>query len=399
MIPVPTVGHETRPWSQGQRGGSQADRMLTSVTACVPGLIAGLSVVVPPDLVSGFTEAERKVIELDVTAGPHLAALTGLLLRTESVGSSRIENIDATSNDLAQALHGSAGSMSAESIVAASRAMQLLLVAADKGVITVDDVLAAHRELMRNDRSESTYAGRFRDMQNWIGGSNFSPRNADFVPPPADRIHDLMDNLMTFIARQDIPIFVQAAIMHAQFETIHPFTDGNGRIGRALVNALLRLRGVTQHVVVPMASALVASRDKYFADLATYRDGDVEPLSRRFAQACLWASHEALSTGKVLANIQETWHAKLGRSRANSAHMKLLPHLLDQPVVDAAHIQSQLDVNANVAYNAIERLLAAGILHPASERKRDQIWVAGDMMNELLDLDDRIHMRIRNLGE
>ena len=395
MISVPVVGSEIRPWAQGQRAGSQADRTLSSIAACIPATIATLEVVVPAKVLPELAKAERAIIELDIAYGQGLAALSGMLLRTESIGSSRIEAIEAPADELAQAMHGVSVTSSAVSIVAASRAMKRLLDAADRGVITMDDVLSAHHDLMIDDPKESVFAGRLRTVQNWVGGSDYSPRNADLVPPPADRVADLMEDLVTFMTRTDMPAFVQAAIVHAQFETIHPFTDGNGRIGRALVNALLRLRGVTKHVVVPMASALVANREKYFADLRTYRQGDIEPLVLRFAQASQWAAQEAMTTGNLLVAIQETWHAKLGRTRSNSAHVKLLELLVGQPVVDASHIEHSLKVKANVAYLAIERLQAAGILYPVTDRKRHQIWAARDLMDELMDLDDRIQSRAR----
>lgn len=393
MISVPVVGQEIRPWSQTSRQGNRADRTLTEIAVCVPGTIAGLSFLVPPEVLGQFSLAERKVLELDITFGQSLAALSSLLVRTESLGSSRIEHIEAPDNEVAKALHGSKATADAVSIVAAARALDRLLAAADRGRITLDDVLSAHHDLMINDQYESRYAGVFRPMQNWIGGSDHSPRNADMIPPAPDMVADLMHDLLAFIARTDMPIFLQAAIAHAQFETIHPFTDGNGRIGRALVNAIFRLRKLTSTVVVPMASALVANRQAYFSDLKTYRDGDVEPLALRFVQSTVWATDEAMATGKTLVSMQETWHTKLGRTRANSAHMKLLPLLLTQPVVNASDIEQHLKINTSVAYLAIERLLTAGILHPITERQRNQMWAAADVMDELFDLDERIQSR------
>ena len=118
---------------------------------------------------------------------------------------------------------------------------------------------------MADDPQERAYAGRPREMQNWIEGSDHSPRNATYVPPPPRTVDDYMDDLLAFANRTDIGVLAQAAIAHAQFESIHPFTDGNGRIGRALINTILRKRGATRRVVVPLASAIVARRESYFA--------------------------------------------------------------------------------------------------------------------------------------
>ena len=120
-----------------------------------------------------------------------------------------------------------------------------------RGQIELAAITSAHEALMQDDTIEASYAGRLRDMQNWIGGSDYSPRGALYVPPPPATVQGYMDDLLAFANRDDLPALVQAAIAHAQFESIHPFTDGNGRIGRALINTVLRRRKATTRVVVP----------------------------------------------------------------------------------------------------------------------------------------------------
>src|SRR5690606_21970844 len=128
-------------------------------------------------------------------------------------------------------------------------------------------------------------------------------------------------------------VLTQLAIAHAQFESIHPFTDGNGRTGRALVNAILRRRGTTSHSVVPLASAIVAERDRYFADLAAYRDGHVEPLLTTFTIGSRIAAEEASVTAVRLAEIPKQWRDTLGRVRTGSATHRLLQLVHTSPVV------------------------------------------------------------------
>jgi Fic family protein len=148
-------------------------------------------------------------------------------------------------------------------MVAATTALEALLTDTDhRGRIEADALLAAQAALVADDPSERLYAGRWRDMQNWIGGSDYSPRSALYVPPPPETVTAYMNDLLVFANRDDLPVLAQAAVAHAQFESIHPFTDGNGRIGRALINAILRRRRATSRVVVPLAS-LVAHRDRY----------------------------------------------------------------------------------------------------------------------------------------
>jgi hypothetical protein len=207
----------------------------------------------------------------------------------ESAASSKFEAVEASLEDYARALHGIRTNSSAVSMVAATAAVDAMINDVSRhDRIELAAITSAHDVLMRDDPAEARCAGRLRTVQNWIGGSNHSPRGALYVPPPPATVPDHMADLLTFANRGDLPALVQAAIAHAQFESIHPFTDGNGRIGRALINTLLRRRGATTRVVIPMASALVARRDRYgprssaFAAINRLQDaGVLRPLTDR----------------------------------------------------------------------------------------------------------------------
>ncbi len=148
------------------------------------------------------------------------------------------------------------------------------------------------------------------------GFAGVAPRGALYVPPPPDTVDAYLADLNTFVNRDDLPALVQAAIAHAQFESIHPFTDGNGRIGRALINTVLRRRGATTGVVIPMASSLVAHRERYFDALNAYRLGQVRPLLTSFAQAARAAAAESRITAVRLGQIPAEWENSWARSGA-----------------------------------------------------------------------------------
>ena len=280
----PTAVHAARPWRQTVRGGTRADRTFSEVVVTLPPLVADRDVPLTASQAADVEEATREITALDNSSGEVLHALGVLLLRTESVASSKIEQVEASLEDFARALHGVKTNSSAVSMVAATRALSIMIDrATSSSRLELSHITDAHAALMADDPDEHAYAGRLRDMQSWVGGSNYSPRNALFVPPPPDTVEGYMSDLVAFTNRDDMPALVQAAIAHAQFETIHPFTDGNGRIGRALINSILRRRGVTTHVVVPLATALVAHRDRYFDLLTDYRDGRLEHLLSSFA--------------------------------------------------------------------------------------------------------------------
>ena len=192
-----------------------------------------------------------------------------MLLRTESASSSQIEHLTSNARNLAMASLGVGGKQNAELVAANVRAMNAALAVGDD--VTAETVLAVHRALL--GASDPEVAGRWRTEQVWVGGSTVSPHGADFVPPHRDRVLDAIEDLVTFAARDDVPALVHAALVHAQFETVHPFVDGNGRTGRVVLHQVLRRRGLTQHTTVPVSAGLLRDPDRYFRSLTTYRQG------------------------------------------------------------------------------------------------------------------------------
>jgi len=213
-----------------------------------------------------------------------------------------------------------------------------------------------------------------RTVQNWIGGSDFSPRGALCIPPPPETVPGYMDDLVTFADRSDMPALLQAAIAHAQFESIHPFTDGNGRIGRALINTILRRRGATTRVVVPLASALVARRENYFDALGSYRSGDLAPLAGIFVRSTRIAAAESRITAQRLHEIPGQWQELTGPVRRGSAAAKILALLPGVPILSSDDAVELIDAPRSSVFDAIGRLRDAGVLRALTDRRRNQIW-------------------------
>lgn len=394
MLSWPRARTESRSWHQTVRGGVREDRLLREVITTIPEFLGQRTLDLPAELAARIDENTRTISALDASHGQTLAALGGLLLRTESVASSKIEQIVASMDDFARAMHGSKANSSAVAMVDATKATRELMddVTA-RGAIASLDLLRAHATLMSSDPAELAHAGRLRTMQNWVGGSDYSPREALLVPPPPELVPDLIEDIVQFANRTDLPSLLQAAIAHAQFETVHPFTDGNGRIGRALVNAILRVRGTTSLIVVPLASALVAQKGAYFEALNSYRAGDVGPLLNGFVTASQIATEESAHTAARLALIPEQWRSELGPTRSDSAVLRVLDLLLVNPVIAVAEIEASLSVSTSTVYTAMERLQAAGIIRPLTNRTRNQIWGASALIDELDDLSRRIETR------
>ncbi|MFS0892940.1 Fic family protein [Microbacterium sp. 179-I 3D3 NHS] len=369
---------------------------MTSVDASVPPFIAELEFDAPAATLVMCESAVVAAAQADTDAGGRSAALSRFLLRTESVASSKIERISASAADYARALAGNRSNPSAMSMVAASTALHALVTEVGaRETFTTDVLLTAHRALMEDDPFEARHAGRLRDMQNWIGGSDHAPREALHVPPAPSRVPALMDDLIRYLNRDDVPVMVQAAIGHAQFESIHPFTDGNGRIGRALVSAVLRRRGVARHAVIPLASGLLAEREGYFAALGDYRRGDPVPMIDLFARS---ASAAAIGSRESIARITalpQEWAGEL-RPRRGSALAALIPAFYDHPVMSSREIEAYSGTSAQQAYRAIDQLAEHGFIEEITGRKRDRVWVASELLAELDDLDRRIQAAMRS---
>jgi len=378
-------------WQQQVRAGTREDRMVRSIKACIPPEIANRAFALTSDQVAKSESAIKAIANLDNTHGGILKPLERLLIRTESIASSKIENLSATSEEYARAQYGNKSNSSAVAMVAGTNALATMIASVDSGkAITETSIKLAHHTLMKDAPHEQDNAGKYRRVQNWIDGSNHSPLGAIFVPPPPGMVESLMADLLKFANRDDVPALAQAAITHAQFETIHPFTDGNGRIGRALVNAILRRRGITTRVIVPIASSLAANRNAYFDDLNSYREGYFELLLIRFADASIISATEASTTAKFLAELPAIWKEKLGIVRSGGSTSKLLEVLISNPVFSAEELIGVIGKNPSGIYRTISKLQSVGILVPLTTRKRNQIWVSLDVLQELDGLDQRI---------
>ena len=387
----PACTYKEIPWQQQVRAGTKEDRMVRSIKISIPPKIAKQAFALSSDLIAKSESAIKAIANLDNAYGQMLKPLERLLTRTESIASSKIENLFATSEEYAQAQYGNKSNSSAVAMVAGTNALVTMIASVDSSkTITEANIKLAHQRLMKDVAREQDNAGQYRRVQNWIDGSNHSPLGAIFIPPPPEMVEKLMKDLLVFANRDDVPALAQAAITHAQFETIHPFTDGNGRIGRALVNAILRRRTVTTKVIVPIASSLAANRDGYFEDLNNYRRGHFEHLLIRFADASILTATEAGTAAANLADLPVMWKAKLGTVRSGGSTSKLLEFVISNPVFSAEELMGLIGKNPSGVYRTIAKLQEVGILVPLTSRTRNQIWAAHDVLQELDSLDQRI---------
>jgi Fic family protein len=240
-------------------------------------------------------------------------------------------------------------------------------------------------------------AGKVRTEQNWIGGAASSPRDAEFVPPPPEYISPLLEDLAEFLERDDLPAVMQAAIAHSQFETIHPFADGNGRVGRCLIHVVLRRRGVTPRVVPPISLVLAADSKAYVGGLTDSRAGRVDVWFGLFAAAARTAANEAGRFAAQLAQLQAQWRTAAAPLRSDSAASKLIEQLPAAPIVDAGTVEELLKCSNQAARLALAHLEKSGVISQLTVGRRNRAWEAPAVF-ELLNGFER-HLATRRGGK
>lgn len=357
--------------------------------AFVPDALDTLEFDLDARLAGLIAETEQILHTLNSDGGTALAPLGRLLLRTESIASSKVEGLQLGVRALAREeaisdLGGKTGPTATEvlgNIDAMTLAVENAAAAASFGVA---EIRAIHHSLMRVT-ARTEIAGVVRTTQNWIGGNDYTPCGADFVPPPAEDMDRLLADLCVSINDVTLPPMVQAALVHAQFETIHPFADGNGRAGRALVHVVLRRRGLTPRFVTPVSVVFAGARDRYIAGLTSFRGPTVQPWLEQFTTATWEATRLAIAYVAAVRRLQETWRSALAASpaapRKGSIAWDLIDLLPAHPVLTAPAAVTATGRAKAAVYDAIERLVKADVLQPLSENRRNRSWEARGLLD------------------
>lgn len=388
-------------------GMTRRDRQGCEYEAYVPDPLSGHIFRLDGDVAADVADAERAIVELNATANALIdtEALARLLLRAESVASSYMEGLVVGGRRLLRAeaalAAGEAGvDVTAEEVLGNIRALTWAVEAlASAETVTVDGLLAVHERLLSRTRL-SEHAGRVRREQNWIGGSSFNPCSAAFVPPPPEHVEELLVDLCTFVNDESLPAVAQAAVAHAQFETIHPFIDGNGRTGRALVHVILRRRGIAPRILPPVSLVLATWSTSYIEGLTATRhlgrpDSSAahEGMNRwvaLFAAACRRAVTDASEFEAKVERIQEQWRAAVGRVRAGSAAERLLATLPGAPVVSVTSAANLVGRSFQATNEAMTRLESAGIVRQVNVGRRNRAFEARAIMDAFTALERRL---------
>ncbi|MBI3429452.1 MAG: Fic family protein [Actinobacteria bacterium] len=392
------MGHLVdKVWTDGGSGQSRRDRQPCRYQIYVPDLLVGRQFFMDGAVAADVSDAERAIVEFNAHASALVSteALARILLRAESLASSRIEGLIIGARRILKAeveknVPGAYPEILASEVLANIRAMDFAISSiTPDSEITLEQLQEINRDLLATTHL-SGHGGTLRDRQNWIGGNDYNPCSADFVPPNSELVPDLMGDLVAFCNQDDLPAVAQAAIAHAQFETIHPFVDGNGRTGRVLVQMILRRRGLSPKVVPPVSLILATRAKDYLEGLTATRyigvpssqsalDG-VNLWVGRFAAACSRAVLDAMKFEATASGIELQWRKRLTPVRRGSSLDALLQGLVGMPVLTVTTAMNLTGRSHQQTSAAIATLVEAGILRRMSKNLRNQTFEAPEII-------------------
>jgi Fic family protein len=381
-----------RLWEPALAGiGGKRTRKPARYRAFVPAEIADYDWTLDSATAEAIFEAERRCTELQVRSeSVGLDTVARQLLRSEAVASSKIEGLVLSHRRLAKAAAVSSGDLTAQSVLANVAAIEAAYEFAHSGEpFSVDGLQHIHARLFEST-PQDRWGGVVRDRQNWIGGDATTPVNADFVPPPEGEVPRLLEDLATFCDRVDLPPVLQAAVAHAQYETIHPFMDGNGRAGRALIGTILIRRGVANDVLPPISLILAGDADSYVRGLTSYRYTSETDWVDFFSGAMIRAADSSERLARQVAELTERWLEAAGRPRAGSAPRRLIGALPTHPVLTLATAQRITGLSDEACRRALNRLEQSGVLRETTAGKRNRVWESLG----LFDLLDRLEREV-----
>ena len=326
-------------------------------------------------------------LNADISGLVSLEGMGRQLLRSEALASSQIEGLSISHRKLAEAeLEGRDGNHRALEILGTIKALEKATeIGAESGDLSLDAITEIHKELAIVPPLDKI-AGEIREEASWIGGS--APPNAEYVGPPHELVRPLLEDLCEFMNRDDISPLPQAALAHAQFELIHPFGDGNGRVGRCLIHVLFRRREIAPTYVPPISLALGANKDAYIAGLQAFRAGKTDQWIAQFARAVEIAAAQARKYSADVAALQEDWRKQIGPVRSDAAVLSLIDILPKYPIIIAAVAEKEIERSRPATIGGLAQLEGIGALTRHRNQKKGDSWEAKGLFKLLGRFED-----------
>lgn len=356
--------------------------------AALPLLIAERSVAVPDDLSARISALLVEMARFDVELGQRADNVPTMLLRSESSASSQIDRLTSTAQSVALAeLYPKASSdarLVVANMIATQRALELPAGLTLEGIVEIRDLLLdnSHLENQTNSAFE-----KLRQKPVWLGGTSFTPHTALFVPPAFQHVPEYMADLIEFGTRSDLNPVVKAAILYAQFQTVHPFLTANGQTGRALVHHIFRAEGVLSSTLIPVSVGFLHNIDSLINALQSYREGDPLVIIEELVSALELALFVSRVTETSIESLLEDWDNLVGH-RKGSKIRQLPKTLVKQPVVNSAYLADSLGVTQRTATTLILRACEYGMLRHMGKRQRGDFYQSDAIINVLDEINE-----------
>jgi len=342
------------------------------------------------EMVRLISEADRGLGRLagigQLLPNPHL--LIAPYVRREAVLSSRIEGTQASLSDLLlfeAAEEEPPRAPDVQEVRNYVRAMEYGLKRLEKLPLSLRLVREIHARLMEGVRGKKRSPGEFRQVQNWIGPPGCSLAEATFVPPPVPEMHAALDEWEKFLHNaKDIPLLVQCALMHYQFEAIHPFVDGNGRVGRLLITFFLCERGELPQPLLYLSAFFEQHRAEYYGRLLEVsRSGDWSGWIRFFLRGIGTQASAAAEDSQRIVKLQQRYRELLQQRKASPAAIAIMEELFLNPYVTATRLSKRLKVSFPTVQSTIDWLVKAGLLREITGRRRNRIYFAEELLRAI----------------
>ncbi len=356
--------------------------------AALPLLIAERSVAVPDDLSARISALLVEMARFDVELGQRADNVPTMLLRSESSASSQIDRLTSTAQSVALAeLYPKASSdarLVVANMIATQRALELPAGLSLEGIVEIHDLLLdnSHLENQTNSAFE-----KLRQKPVWLGGTSFTPHTALFVPPAFQHVPEYMADLIEFGTRSDLNPVVKAAILYAQFQTVHPFLTTNGQTGRALIHHVFRAEGVLSSTLIPVSVGFLHNIDSLINALQSYREGDPLVIIEELVSALELALFVSRVTETSIESLLEDWDSLVGH-RKGSKIRQLPKTLVKQPVVNSAYLADSLGVTQRTATTLILRACEYGMLRHMGKRQRGDFYQSDAIINVLDEINE-----------
>lgn len=356
--------------------------------AALPLLIAERSVAVPDDLSARISALLVEMARFDVELGQRADNVPTMLLRSESSASSQIDRLTSTAQSVALAeLYPKASSdarLVVANMIATQRALEL------PAGLSLEEIVEIHDLLLDNSHLENQTNSAFEKLRQkpvWLGGTSFTPHTALFVPPAFQHVPEYMADLIEFGTRSDLNPVVKAAILYAQFQTVHPFLTANGQTGRALIHHIFRAEGVLSSTLIPVSVGFLHNIDSLINALQSYREGDPLVIIEELVSALELALFVSRVTETSIESLLEDWDSLVGH-RKGSKIRQLPKTLVKQPVVNSAYLADSLGVTQRTATTLILRACEYGMLRHMGKRQRGDFYQSDAIINVLDEINE-----------